>query len=393
MTKRLYYDSAYLTEWETEIIETVVREDGIYVILKETAFYPHGGGQPCDKGYIQGVPVIDVITESELILHKLESLPEERKVICRIDWTRRFDHMQQHSGQHLLSAVCLDMYQAKTLSFHLGMDYCTIDVEASELTSSQLEAIEHEVNQQIYQNHSIISYMVTEQEVNQLELVKQTSLTDNIRIVEIKNIEHNACGGTHVSSTGAIGMIKLLKSEKHKGNMRIYFKCGNRALGEFCEHQTIVGALSVKFKSSKEDILDRMDKWEKEHKQLQEEIAALKDKYDDYAARELIANKDGALIATVFQDKSLKDLQNLAGKINSQCDAPVLLLTTMENKVLLSQRNISGFSCGAFMKANQVHYNGKGGGSDILAQAAFANEEDAFAFYEFAVRTLQEQFQ
>ncbi|WP_442600584.1 alanyl-tRNA editing protein [Paenibacillus sp. KN14-4R] len=389
MNKKLYYDSAYMTKWETTILEKIENEDGYYVVMKETAFYPLGGGQPCDEGTIQGIPVVDVGSEGNKVLHKLERLPEGSVVTCEIDWKRRFDHMQQHSGQHLLSAVCLDMYEYKTLSFHLGLDYCTIDVETPELGINQLESIEHEVNRHIYLNHPILSYVVTEEEANQLDLVKQTTVTENIRIVEIKGIEYNACGGTHVSSTGEIGIIKLLKAEKQKGNTRIYFKCGYRALDEFKESGRILGALSVKLNTGKEGILDRIEKWEKEQKQLQTELAIYKDKNDEYAARDLIQEQEGTLIAHTFKDKSLKDLQNLAGKIIALSDTLVLLATAGENKVVLSQRDKSEFSCGAFFKANLSSYNGKGGGSDIQAQAGFPTWEDANAFYEFAKGTIK----
>jgi alanyl-tRNA synthetase len=384
MNNKLYYNSTHLTDWQTVITETIEREDGLYVILEETAFYPHGGGQPCDLGTIQDIPVLDVISEEDLVLHKLERLPDDLSVTCQIDWKRRFDHMQQHSGQHLLSATCLDLFQFMTLSFHLGEDYCTIDIETPELSPNQLHSIEWEVNRQIYRNHNILSYFVTGEEASQLKLVKQPKVTENIRIVEIKNVEYNACGGTHVSATGEIGMIKLLKTEKIKGNTRIYFKCGYRALAEFNNTQQILGTLSSKFKTGKDEIIERIEKWENEQKQLQTEITLLKEKNDDYVAQELLAQQEGKMIAKVFEDKSLKDLQNLANKLTAKSDVQVLLATSAENKVVFAQNGSAEISCGAFFKAHLGTYNGKGGGSDKLAQAGFPTWEDAFAFYEFA---------
>ncbi|MEK4260182.1 MULTISPECIES: DHHA1 domain-containing protein [Paenibacillus] len=384
MTNKLYYNSTYLTDWQTRVTETIEREDGLYVLLEETAFYPHGGGQPCDLGAIQGIPVLDVISEEELVLHKLERLPNEESVTCQIDWNRRFDHMQQHSGQHLLSAVCLEKHNFMTLSFHLGEDYCTIDIEVPELSADQLYSIEREVNRQIYLNHNILSYFVTGEEASQLKLVKQPKVTENIRIVEIKDVEYNACGGTHVSSTGEIGMIKLLKAEKIKANTRIYFKCGYRALEEFNTSQQILDTLSSKFKTGKDEIIDRIEKWENEQKLLQAEINLLKEKNDDYVLQELLNEQTGKMIAQVFEDKSLKDLQSLANKLTSKCDLPVLLATSAENKVVFAQNGSTEISCGAFFKAHLGSYNGKGGGSDKLAQAGFPTWEDALAFYEFA---------
>jgi len=328
--------------------------------------------------------VLDVISEEELVLHKLERLPNEESVTCQIDWNRRFDHMQQHSGQHLLSAVCLEKHNFMTLSFHLGEDYCTIDIEVSELSADQLYSIEREVNRQIYLNHNILSYFVTGEEAAQLKLVKQPKVTENIRIVEIKDVEYNACGGTHVSSTGEIGIIKLLKAEKIKGNTRIYFKCGYRALEEFNTSQQILGTLSSKFNTGKDEIIDRIEKWENEQKLLQAEIYLLKEKNDDYVVQELLNEQAGKMIAQVFEGKSLKDLQSLANKLTSKCDLPVLLATSAENKVVFAQNGSTEISCGAFFKAHLGSYNGKGGGSDKLAQAGFPTWEDALAFYEFA---------
>lgn len=256
--------------------------------------------------------------------------------------------------------MCEDLYQATTLSFHLGTDYATIDVNQPELGADQLSRIENEVNRQIYLNHNILSYFVAEDELAQLQLVKQPKVTENIRIVEIKDVEYNACGGTHVASTGEIGMIKLLKADKQKGNTRIYFKCGYRALEEFNDNQRILGALSVKFNTGKDEIIDRIEKWENEQKLLQAELNSLKEKYDGYVIQELLSNREGHLLAHIFEDKSLKDLQNLATKLTTESNLPVLLATAVENKVVLAHNGSFDPSCGAYFKANLGSYNGKG---------------------------------
>ncbi|MEI2393971.1 alanyl-tRNA editing protein [Paenibacillus phytohabitans] len=390
MTKKLYYESAYLNEWSTTISGTLEREDGIYVTLAETAFYPHGGGQPCDTGYIGELPVLDVVLEDNEVLHKVAQLPAHTEVNCRIDWNRRFDHMQQHSGQHLLSAVFRDLYQAMTLSFHLGSDYATIDIGLPELSAAQMAEAEQEVNRQIYLNRSIVSYFVTAEEMARLPLVKLPKVTEDIRIVEIEGVEHNACGGTHVASTGAIGMIKLLRSEKQKGNIRITFKCGSRALDEFNDNVRILGQLSARFNTGKDEIIDRFEKWEHEQKLVQTELAALKEQNDIYLARELLsAMEPGSRVITHISDtRTLKDLQSLAVKLTALTDLPVLLLSAVENKVVLAHSGSADLSCGAFFKAHLGEYQGKGGGSDKLAQAGFPAWEAAVAFYDFAQKQL-----
>ncbi|WP_310833163.1 alanyl-tRNA editing protein [Paenibacillus pedocola] len=388
MTNKLYYESAYIREWETEVSRIVEKEDGLYLILKDTAFYPHGGGQPCDTGFINDIPVLDVILEDEEVLHKVESLPAGDGVSCRIDWEKRLDHMQQHSGQHLLSAMFLELCQAMTLSFHLGNDYATIDIELPELSAERMLEVEADVNRQIYLNRSITSYIVNEEELARLPLVKQPKVTENIRIVKIEGIEYNACGGTHVSSTGAIGMIKLLRSEKQKGNIRVTFKCGGRALEEFNSNARILNALSVKFNTGKDEIMDRIEKWEQEQKLLQAELTALKEQYDGYVAAELLSAQEpgSVIVAQVFEQRSLKDLQSLAVKLTALTDLPVLLLSAAENKVVFAHSGSARLSCGAFFKANLGEFQGKGGGSDKMAQAGFPTWEQALAFYEFAKR-------
>lgn len=388
MTNKLYYESAYIKEWETKVSRIVDKEDGLYLVMEGTAFYPHGGGQPCDIGYIDDIPVLDVILENGEILHKIGSAPAGPEVSCRIDWGRRFDHMQQHSGQHLLSAVFRDVCQAMTLSFHLGSDYATIDLELAELSPERLLEVEAEVNRQIYGNRTISSYFVSEEEMSRLPLVKRPKVTENIRIVEIEGVEYNACGGTHVASTGAIGMIKLLRSEKQKGNVRVTFKCGSRALEEFNTNVRILSALSARFNTGKAEILDRIEKGEQEQKLLQAELTALKEQNDGYAAHELLAAQaEGSrIVAQIFEQRSLKELQSLAVKLTALTDLPVLLLSAAEHKVVFAHSGNTELSCGAFFKANLAEFQGKGGGSDKMAQAGFATWEQALAFYEFAKR-------
>lgn len=384
MTQKIYYDSAYTRDWHTTVTGRVDKEDGIYVTLAETAFYPHGGGQPCDLGQIGGIAVLDVNIEDGEVWHKLERAPEQTEVHCEIDWERRFDHMQQHTGQHLLSAITLKLTEAMTLSFHLGTEYDTIDVAAAELGADQLTAIEQEVNRQIYRNARINTSWVTAEEAAQLPLVKQPTVTEDIRIVEIEGVEYNACGGTHVLATGEIGIIKLLKTEKVKGGTRIYFKCGTRALNEFTATQNVLNSIMIKLKTSKDELLERIEKMELEQKQLQTELSAVKTTNDAYYAEELLAARQGLVIAQVFEDKSLKDMQSLATKLTADHEGLVLFASISEAKVVLAQNGQPPeWACGPFFKGNLGAYNGKGGGSEKMAQAGFASSEDALAFYEF----------
>lgn len=387
-TNRLYYESSYLKAWETSVVETVRREGGWYVRLAETAFYPHGGGQPCDEGTINGVRVLDVSSDDDEVWHKVERPIEGTAAACRIDWERRFDHMQQHSGQHLLSAVCLRLYGAPTVGFHMGVEAATIDVERSEFTREELARLEREVNQAIYDDRRIASYIVSEAEALHLPLVKPPSVSGQVRIVEIDGVEYNACGGTHVAATGAIGMIKLLRTEKTKNNVRITFKCGNRSLAEFNDCAEIVGKLVAKFNAGKGDLVARIGKWEQEQKRLLAEIDALKAENDAFVARELLERNGDRLVAHAFDQKPLKDLQGLATKLATMTEAPILLAGLAEGKVVIAHGGRSELSCGAFCKEHLGEFRGKGGGSAVMAQAGFETSEDARGFYDFVKQVL-----
>ncbi|WP_010649910.1 alanyl-tRNA editing protein [Oceanobacillus massiliensis] len=391
MTTKLYYSSPKTDQWKTNITEIIEIAHGYDVILEETAFYPSGGGQPCDLGSIDGITVLDVYMDGNEVVHRLEHLPETSNVTCILDWTRRFDHMQQHSGQHLLSAICLELFQTKTVSFHMGIEHVTIDVDQPNLTNEQLIMIEEEVNRQIYQNRNIHPYFVTNEQLLSLPLVKPPKVTENVRIVEIEGIEYNACGGTHVAKTGEIGIIKILKGERLKDTTRIHFKCGLRALQEFQATMQITNALSEKFHTGRKDILDRFGKWEEELNQLHARIANLEEQNNSYLEKELLSETEGNIIKHIFSDKSLKELQKLAAKIAAEHHVIVLFATTAENKIVLTHDGSKTLSCGAFYKEHLPAFNGKGGGSPKSAQAGFSSNEDVLRFFQFVYKEIQQE--
>ncbi|MFC7370609.1 DHHA1 domain-containing protein [Fictibacillus iocasae] len=393
MTKKLYYQSSYIKKWTTTIKRKMEVESEKFVVLEETAFYPHGGGQPSDTGRIGTAYVLDVFQDGDDVVHRVDTYPETNEVECEINWSRRFDHMQQHSGQHLLSAVCRGLLDAPTLSFHLGAEDVTIDVNKPEISASEWLRIEEAVNQEIYHNRTIASYFVTSEELNHLSVVKLPTVTENIRIVEIEGIEHNACGGTHVASTGEIGLIKLYKKEKQKGGTRIYFKCGARAMADYRKHLQLLNAISNKFNTNQEQIMDRLDNWEKNMRYLEEQLHKLKEENDDYLAKHLLHENKGKFIAHVCENKSAKDTQVLAEKIAKENKITVLFVAKDENKVVLSRGGDSELSCGKFFKQHLSLFNGRGGGNDRSAQAGFSNEEDMQRFFMFAEHELRAMLQ
>jgi len=226
VTERLYYQDCYLREFRAHVLETA--EDGRRVYLDRTAFYPTSGGQPFDTGKLGGANVIEVIDEEERVAHVLDAPVAQGEIAGAINWTRRFDHMQQHSGQHLLSAVLEELFKIPTVSFHLGADVCTIDVTAASLAVRQMEQAEERCAEIVREARPLgISF---EDGAADLGLRKESQRTGTLRVVAIDGIDRSACGGTHVRTTAEIGPVAIRKTEKIRGNTRLEFICGLRAL-------------------------------------------------------------------------------------------------------------------------------------------------------------------
>ena len=227
MTERLYYHDCYLREFKAKVVDS--SDGGRRVYLDRTAFYPTSGGQPFDLGTLAGVAVREVIDEDDRIGHLLEApLGAATEAEGVIDWSRRYDHMQQHTGQHLLSAVLEELFQIRTVSFHLGSEVSTIDVEAPALTAGQLERVEDRCAQIIAEARPV--QITFEDAASDLELRKASTRTGTLRIVSIDNLDRSACGGTHVRTAAEIGSILTGKLEKIRGITRVEFVCGKRAL-------------------------------------------------------------------------------------------------------------------------------------------------------------------
>ncbi len=256
------------------------------------------------------------------------------------------------------------------------------------LNQNQMDMLEQTVNEEIYKNRKVHTYFVTDEELQQLPLLKMPKVTENIRIVEIEGIEHNACGGTHVTSTAEIGIIKLLKAEKQKGAVRLYFKCGQRALLDYNESLKILGMLTAKFNTARNEVLNRIEKWEADQLDLEAEIKRLKEENNIYLAKELLTHAKHDYLTYVFEGKSFDDTKELAIKIANENDLLILFAATPENRIIFMHNGTKEISCGTFFKQNLSSFNGKGGGSDKSAQAGFSSPEDMHRFVEFARENL-----
>jgi alanyl-tRNA synthetase len=234
VTERLYYTDSLLREFTARIVGRRATDRGPAVVLDRTAFYPTSGGQPHDMGALDGARVLDVWDEDDgAVWHLVDRLPDGDTVRGVIDWERRFDHMQQHSGQHLLSAAFVRLLDAPTISFHLGTDASHIDLDTAAVSWDDAFRVEADVNRVISENRPVEIHFVDERNIGDVPLRRPPKVSGEIRVIWIRDYDAVACGGTHVPQTGAVGLLKIVRLERYKGGMRVGFLCGGRALADY----------------------------------------------------------------------------------------------------------------------------------------------------------------
>ncbi|MFC0297190.1 alanyl-tRNA editing protein [Geobacillus jurassicus] len=379
MTKKLYYTAPDVAAWTTTV--TGIRQDGeTYVVtLAETGFYPEGGGQPSDAGTIAGLPVLEVFEENEEVYHRLPAPPGTGAVSCAIDMARRRDHTQQHSGQHLLSAVFIEQLGAETVSFHLGRDVVTIDLAIEALSEQELLAAENRANELIYANLPVETYWVTPEKAERMPFRKRPDVSGNVRVVEIKGIDLSACCGTHVKRTGEIGLIKLLKAERHRGMTRLSFLCGQRALADYQQSHRIVQAAAGRFGTSRGQLLEVIAKWEHEKKELEKRLR----QYEGivFAVEgERAAAKPGRMVIGRYSQYGAKELQTIARLIADRYGKTSLLASLTDWRAVIVKAPSSPLHAGNWLKEQAAPFGGKGGGNERQAQAFFPSLESLEQF-------------
>jgi alanyl-tRNA synthetase len=372
MTERLYYHDPYLTSFTAQIAD--VSEDGHRVYLDRTAFYPSSGGQPYDTGTLNGVPVLDVVDEENRVAHVLQSALPVRAVEGCIDWTRRLDHMQQHTGQHLLSAVLEELYSIPTISFHLGQESSTIDVSVPQVTAEQIVEAERRANEIVMENRAIV---VTFEDAAVVQgLRKASDRSGTLRIVSIEGIDRSACGGTHVRSTASIGPIAIRKLDKIRGNVRIEFLCGRRALDRARADFEKLNETARQLSASLDDVPQlvaalntRAQDLDKARRKVAIELAAFQGKHL-YA--ETLAGDNGIRVVVKRQPKGAIDdeLKSLAQGFTSGDKAVFLAVFEQPPALMLAASKDSGVNAGDLMKKALAAAGGRGGGNAQLAQGS-----------------------
>ncbi|GGE39630.1 alanyl-tRNA editing protein [Pullulanibacillus camelliae] len=379
MTKAVYYEDAYIKQFTSLIVQTGVDQaERPYVILEETAFYPTGGGQPSDQGTIEDIPVIDVEKSNDAIIHYLKSplkMKQGTKVTGRLDWERRFDHMQQHAGQHLLSAVFADHFGWQTTSFHLGREINTIDLSTDSLSEAAVHEVEQAVNTVVFEHRPITATWVEGDDWQRYPLRKPPTVSENIRIVMIDRIDYNACGGTHPKGTGEIGAVKVLGWQRHKQGTRVSFICGWRVIHDFGKKQQLLKQLTQALNSPEDELPTAIDQLFDRQDKLQKKVEEQNDTLLDYEIRDLIAEAQPfhtyKLISTSFVDRSVKTCQKLVGSITDQ-EPRAIVLAVIHNDARLHFIAARGtephYNMNAIVRQALPFINGKGGGRPERAQ-------------------------
>lgn len=414
MTERLYYHDSFLYDFNAEVEELTTVGSRPAVILDRTAFYPTSGGQVFDTGWI--VPGDAANAEAKLrvtevaesdngkVVHYLEAPPPKNlqpgtRVRGLIDSTRRRDHMQQHSGQHVLSAAFVQLFKMPTVSFHMADDYCSIDLDTPTLTEDQVESAERLANQIILENRPVDIRFVTRDEAGKLGLRKlPPAERDELRLIDIRDFDLTACGGTHVSQTGQIGCILLRKTEKVRQGWRIEFVAGQRAVATAHHDFAALTETAALFSSHIYDVpqqaskaLDEIRSLRKQGERSLEELAAA------HAAAlftETHVSNGCKLIVRNFTDRDVNFIKLMAQKLTHQSSAVIALLATGSPtpSLVFAQSAGQPHDMGALMKEIMSSYGGRGGGSKDMAQGGLPEAERLDAALAAAANALQIKF-
>jgi alanyl-tRNA synthetase len=375
MTLRLYYDDSYLREFSAVITGQTELSHAPAVILDRTAFYPTSGGQPHDIGTLGTARVLNVEEDSSgNILHALDRLLPSGPVQGRIEWEQRFDHMQQHTGQHVLSQAFIQAARAATVSFHLGTQTCTIDVQMPQPSATLIEKAEELANDVVFEDREVRILTVEREQLASLGVRKESEREGDIRVIEIDGFDRSPCGGTHVRQTGEIGMIAVVGAERYKGGTRVEFVCGRRVLRHFRKVHNTLRQLSRLYSAHPDDLPELAGRTFEELAALNRENIRLQGRILEFEAEDLVRNapriRDIAVVRIAFDGRPIENLKLLAQKIAGRNPAVAILggLGPKAQVVVARSADVPG-DAGALVKDLCGTVGGRGGGKPELAQA------------------------
>lgn len=439
MARKLFQEDVYQKECistVTEVLGTGTAEDPFLLALDKTIFFPTGGGQPCDLGTIEGTPLVEVFERNGEIFHKLLPIPDSTpnqtfssewkvgsRAVCKLDWERRFEHMQRHCGEHILSGIFFRETGGVNRGFHMGNDYMTIDIDGAGITWEQARQIETLANEVIWSNVPVtVRYYENRSEAEALPLRKALAVDEDISIVcvgdESNPADCVACCGTHPGTSGQVGLLKIYKLENYKGMTRVYFNAGKGALEDYQNKHRILTELNLKYSSDDNDLLEKMRAQEEKAKDARQELYLMKNTLIAKAAEEILQNYGFAALEPPQSHKNItaaglvireysyftaNDLlavsRSLAEKFGGATAAAksgknssagssskplIVLVSTRENLAILASSG--DHDCGKIVKDNAHVWRGKGGGNAASARAMFPGREDLDCFISYLAK-------
>ena len=375
MTERIYYSEPYRRSFDAKVLAVDTVAGHTHVTLDQTAFYPTSGGQPFDTGTLGGAAVTEVIDrEDGTIAHVVSGSPRVGDVVTgEIDWARRFDHMQQHTGQHVLSASFDRLFGVRTESFHMGQLSSTIDL-AREVSEAEIAKAEEDANRVVWEDRAVSIRFASAEEAAAMGMRKESSRAGTLRLIDVEDYDLSACGGTHVARTGAIGIIAIGGWEKFKGGSRVEFLCGGRALQRFRVWRGALSAVQKHLSVPPIEMAASIERMQEDAKAVQRTIRSFQEKLATHEAQALVARAqrvgDGLLIAEALEGWDPQGLKAIAvAAAAAQPDVVVALFTsTTPAQVVIARGAKSTADASAVLKQLAAKFGGKGGGKPDLAQ-------------------------
>ena len=389
MTEKLYQKERYLKEIEAEIL----RIDGPDIILNRTIFAPDSGGQPCDLGTLGGLLLKTVTEKGDEVIHTLKSekdaasLKPGNKVRLELDWTRRFDHMQNHLGEHILSGIFKSVYDLDNKGFHLGDSDGTFDLDTLELTEEMIREVEDRANQAVYDAIPVqVEMLRSAEDARQYPLRKELKVEEDIIVVSVPGVDCVACCCPHLANTSQIGVIKITGTEKYKQLTRVHFKCGRRALRDYQQKHMDVAVLSERFSADEFSLLEKIEKVDKKNERIRREYNDFKTAMALSKAREIAAGSTEVACAGI-DGADMDYLRTIAKQLSEIAEIPAILYSENAMSVLLTAPEDSPVQCGKLVKT--LAEGGRGGGSPTQAQAVFQDAEAMKQFVEKAEESMR----
>ncbi|MCI0659525.1 MAG: DHHA1 domain-containing protein [Acidobacteria bacterium] len=380
MTLKLYWSDSHLKSFTARIRDTWLENQNRFVELDRTAFYPTGGGQPCDMGKIDSAQVTGVeMVDGDRILHRLNRDADfsiGQDVECQIDWMRRREIMQQHTGQHILSQAFFQLTGAETRGFRITEDLTEIDLTLDsppEVIEEVIDRTQELANSIVFDNREIRAHEVTPEEAARLPLRKESFITDLVRVIEIDGFDWSPCGGTHAKRTGEVGLIAVRSWERAKKMARVHFVCGVRALRDYRAANQVAEAVARRFSVARDQADDSVARLFDENKQLIRRVRELSGITAKVEAQELIEATNQVngirIISRIFTDRDFEELKLLAHRLADQDGVIALLATRQKNmaQLVFARSNDLSADMNEMIKIACQMLGGRGGGKPGFA--------------------------